>query len=63
MLSIDLNQPLIIIGDLNLDLLLDNNKKFVNPSDEQLQQLIHNYNLTNHVYGPTRCATYKCKIN
>jgi hypothetical protein len=61
MLSIDLNQPLFIIGDLNLDLLKDKNGCYSNKNGELLQQFIDNYNLINFINSPTRSATYKSK--
>jgi hypothetical protein len=52
MLSIDLNQPLYIIGDLNLDLLKDKNGCYYNRNGELLQQFIDNYNLINFIDSP-----------
>ncbi len=47
--SFKCNDPLIIIGDLNMDLLVKNNN--------QLEKFIKNNNLCNYVNEPTRNAT------
>ena len=58
----NLNKPLFIIGDLNIDLLKDQNGQFCSDKGAQLNEMCEIFKLKFFVKLPTRIAHYKNKL-
>jgi hypothetical protein len=61
--GLDLNEPIFIVGDLNLDILQNYTNGYVTEKGLLLREFMDNYNLKCPILYPTRVADYHNKIS